>query len=94
MKEVEGILEGNISASGAEAIVAIMGLAAGGGGHIIGCHGEVTPSWFGRLGVNMMIAFDCSLLKYVSQRRLFCSSYDIITSMIVFEKERIDEKIN
>ena len=58
MKEVEGILEGNISASGAEAIVAIMGLAAGGGGHIIGCHGgEVTP-WFGRLGVNMMIAFD------------------------------------
>ena len=72
MKEVEGILEGNISASGAKAIVAIMGLAAGGGGHIIGCHGgEVTP-WFGRLGVNMMIAFDCSLLKYVSHRRLFC----------------------
>ena len=94
MKEIEGILEGNISASDAEAIVAIMGLAAGGGGHIIGCHGEVTL-WFGRLGVNMMIAFDCGLLKYVSQRRrLFCSSYDIITSMIVFEKERIDEKIN
>ena len=88
MKKVEDILEGNISASGAEAIVAIMGLAAGGGGHIIGCHGEVTP-WFGRLGlgVNMMIAFDCGLLKYVSQRRLFCSSYDI-TSMIVEMRRR------